>query len=69
MLARRRAFPGEQPQVIQAFWLRHGAFHRLRRLSIRSRPYYLGRAAIGRTPKSCNRPIGGINVGQKIVID
>jgi hypothetical protein len=32
-------------------------------------PYYLGRAAIGRTPKSSNRPIGGINVGQKIVID
>jgi isoamylase len=25
--------------------------------------------AIGRTPKSSNRPIGGINVGQKIVID
>jgi hypothetical protein len=32
-------------------------------------PYYLGRSAIGRTPKSSNRPIGGINVGQKIVID
>jgi hypothetical protein len=31
--------------------------------------YYLGRAAIGRTPKSGNRPIGGINVSQKIVID
>jgi hypothetical protein len=32
-------------------------------------PYYLGRAAIGRTPKNSNRPIGSINVGQKIVID
>jgi hypothetical protein len=42
-----------------------------RRLSIEHplAPYYLGRAAIGRTPKSSNRPIGGINVGQKIVID
>ena len=27
------------------------------------------RAAIGRTPKSSNRPIGGINGGQKIVIE
>jgi hypothetical protein len=61
---------GEQSQVIR---LRHRALHRLRLHSAAIEhplaPYYLGRAAIGRTPKSSNRPIGGIDVGQKIVID
>jgi len=70
--ARRRASPGEQ-RSSQVIRLRHGALHRLRLHSAAIEhplaPYYLGRAAIERTLKSGNRLIGGINVGQKIVID